>query len=109
MKMVSDLHKKLSLAVGWGILAGWNTYSAISNLSRYVTEKTIIFQEVLSRAPEINETAYNEAQKAMEGIAQGNFISGLVSAAVAGGCIGGCIYSAFGRKKEDKKDLAGDE
>jgi hypothetical protein len=80
-------------------VAGLNAYFSLDNLLQHANTKAAVFQEHLSRAPEITEQVYEAALQAAN-VYHGNFYMGLTQACLAGFLGGLAIYAACSRKKE---------
>lgn len=80
--------------VGWGMLAGFNGYSALENILEFTTTRAIALQRQLSTAPELTEQLYDSANEAARKVAFGDYYLGLTCAMIAGASLGMCVYRA---------------
>lgn len=96
--MSKKISKIINISID-GVLAATNGYFALEILLKNANMKAAVFQEYLSRAPELTEKVYQTAQTAIERVSSGDFYTGLACAAVAGIFGGLAIYDAC--KKEE--------
>ena len=87
--------------VKWGIsnstLSACTGYLALEQLLSAVNTKSAMFQEQLSRAPEITETVIETAKESAKALSMAEYSRGL-SLAIISGVMGGAAIYQFLRK-----------
>jgi hypothetical protein len=75
-------------------VAGLSAYFSLDKLLDYANTRAALFQEHLSRAPEITEQVYEAARQSAEKLSGVNYLIGLVQAGLAASLAGIAIYAA---------------
>ena len=84
----------------YGAIAGVNAANSVMNYINYANEKAAVLQAHLSRAPELTDKVLDAANKAAEGVGEGNLWKGFLSGGVAGLFAGLALYEAAKTRRE---------